>query len=57
MLRKMAARFTRHHELNLSQSISRSFYRGVINSDLSVIANSFTCFGVLSLQNCKKLQK
>ncbi|CAL5420966.1 unnamed protein product [Camellia sinensis] len=57
MLRKMAARFTRLHELGLSQSISRSFYPDVIDSDLSVIANSFTCLGVLSLQNCKKLQK
>ncbi|GMP92311.1 hypothetical protein CsSME_00042589 [Camellia sinensis var. sinensis] len=53
MLRKMAARFTRLHELDLSQSISRSFYPGVTDSDLSVIANSFTCLRVLSLQNCK----
>lgn len=55
MLRKMAARFTRLHELDLSQSISRSFYPGVTDSDLSVIANSFTCLRVLSLQNCKSI--
>ena len=53
MLRKMAARFTRLHELDLSQSVSRSFYPGVTDSDLAVIANAFTCLCVLSLQNCK----
>uniref|UniRef100_A0A5B7BC03 Putative F-box/LRR-repeat protein 4 n=1 Tax=Davidia involucrata TaxID=16924 RepID=A0A5B7BC03_DAVIN len=53
MLRKMAARFTRLHELDLSQSVSRSFYPGVTDSDLSVIADGFTCLRVLNLQNCK----
>ncbi|XAR64017.1 hypothetical protein NMG60_11024209 [Bertholletia excelsa] len=55
MLRKMAARFTRLHELNLSQSVSRSFYPGVTDSDLSVIANSFTCLRVLNLQHCRSV--
>ncbi|XP_010547706.1 PREDICTED: F-box/LRR-repeat protein 2-like [Tarenaya hassleriana] len=53
MLRRMAARFTRLVELDLSQSISRSFYPGVTDSDLSVIAEGFKCLRVLSLQNCK----
>ncbi|XP_059633301.1 uncharacterized protein LOC132276066 [Cornus florida] len=53
LLRKMAARFTALHELDLSQSLSRSFYPGVIDSDLSVIANGFTGLRVLNLQNCK----
>ncbi|KAI4313207.1 hypothetical protein L6164_026203 [Bauhinia variegata] len=53
MLLKMAARFTRLIELDLSQSISRSFYPGVTDSDLSVIANGFKCLRVLHLQNCK----
>ncbi|KAI4328579.1 hypothetical protein L6164_020919 [Bauhinia variegata] len=53
MLRKMAARFTRLVELDLSQSISRSFYPGVTDSDLSVIASGFKCLSVLHLQNCK----
>lgn len=53
MLRRIAARFTRLHELDLSQSVSRSFYPGVTDSDLSVIASSFTSLRVLLLQNCK----
>ncbi|PRQ41444.1 putative leucine-rich repeat domain, L domain-containing protein [Rosa chinensis] len=53
MLRKMAARFSRLHELDLSQSLSRSFYPGVTDSDLSVIANGFNCLRLLTLQNCK----
>ncbi|XP_028787584.1 F-box/LRR-repeat protein 2-like [Neltuma alba] len=53
MLRRMAARFTRLVELDLSQSSSRSFYPGVTDSDLSVIANGFRYLRVLNLQNCK----
>ncbi|XP_076903180.1 uncharacterized protein LOC143558172 [Bidens hawaiensis] len=53
MLRKMAARFTRLKDLDLSQSASRSFYPGVTDSDLSVIASGFTGLCVLKLQNCK----
>ncbi|PON52718.1 LRR domain containing protein [Trema orientale] len=53
MLRRMAARFSRLQELDLSQSISRSFYPGVTDSDLSVIADGFRCLRVLNLQNCK----
>lgn len=53
MLQRMAARFTRLVELDLSQSISRSFYPGVTDSDLSVIANGFRCLRVLNLHNCK----
>lgn len=52
MLRRMAARFSRLQELDLSQSISRSFYPGVTESDLCVIADGFKCLRVLNLQNC-----
>ncbi|XP_047179699.1 F-box/LRR-repeat protein 4 [Vigna umbellata] len=53
MLRKMADRFTRLVELDLAQSVSRSFYPGVTDSDLAVIANGFTCLKILNLYNCK----
>ncbi|GAA0149360.1 ATP synthase [Lithospermum erythrorhizon] len=53
MLRKLSARFTRLQELDLSQSLSRSFYPGVTDNDLSAIASSFTCLRVLLLKNCK----
>ena len=53
MLRQMAERFTRLVELDLSQSASRSFYPGVADSDLSVIASGFKCLKVLLLRNCK----
>ncbi|KAK4413598.1 hypothetical protein Salat_2772500 [Sesamum alatum] len=53
MLKRMAARFTRLRELDLSQSVSRSFYPGVTDSDLSVIAAAFSALRVLNLQNCK----
>ncbi|XP_050373291.1 F-box/LRR-repeat protein 4 [Argentina anserina] len=53
MLRKMAARFSRLHELDLSQSLSRSFYPGLTDSDLSVIAHGFNSLRLLSLHNCK----
>ncbi|XP_062107967.1 F-box/LRR-repeat protein 4 [Humulus lupulus] len=53
MLERMAARFSRLLELDLSQSVSRSFYPGVTDSDLSVIADGFECLRVLNLQNCK----
>ncbi|KAH0681930.1 hypothetical protein KY289_019682 [Solanum tuberosum] len=56
MLRRIAARFTRLHELDLSQSVSRSFYPGVIDSDLSVIATAFSCLRILNLQNCKGIK-
>ncbi|XP_052114492.1 uncharacterized protein LOC127745601 [Arachis duranensis] len=41
MLRRMADRFTCLLELELAQSVSRSFYPGVTDSDLDVIANFF----------------
>lgn len=53
MLRKMAARFSKLLQLDLAQSVSRSFYPGVTDSDLSVIAHGFTCLTLLSLHNCK----
>lgn len=53
MLLKMAVRFSRLVELDLSQSLSRSFYPGVTDSDLKVIADGFSCLRVLSLQQCK----
>ncbi|KAL7132184.1 hypothetical protein ABFS83_12G055000 [Erythranthe nasuta] len=53
MLNRIAARFTRLSELDLSQSLSRSFYPGVTDSDLSVIAAAFTSLRLLNLHNCK----
>ncbi|KAH6809784.1 RNI-like superfamily protein [Perilla frutescens var. frutescens] len=53
MLKRLAARFTRLRELDLSQSVSRSFYPGVTDSDLSVIAAAFSALRLLNLQNCK----
>ncbi|CAN1164985.1 F-box/LRR-repeat protein 4 [Linum perenne] len=53
MLQKMAARFSRLLELDLSQSVSRSFYPGVTDSDLAVIADGFKCLRLLNLHNCK----
>ncbi|CAI9785521.1 unnamed protein product [Fraxinus pennsylvanica] len=53
MLNRIAARFTHLHELDLSQSVSRSFYPGVTDSDLSVIAAAFSSLRILNLQNCK----
>ncbi|XP_031274852.1 F-box/LRR-repeat protein 20 [Pistacia vera] len=53
LLRKIAARFSRLVELDLSQSVSRSFYPGVTDSDLAVIADGFKSLKVLNLQNCK----
>ncbi|CAL9038236.1 unnamed protein product [Musa banksii] len=53
MLRRMADRFPGLVELDLSQSASRSFYPGVTDSDLSVIATGFRNLRVLDLQNCK----
>ncbi|TVU29084.1 hypothetical protein EJB05_20628, partial [Eragrostis curvula] len=53
MLRRLAARFPGVLELDLSQSPSRSFYPGVIDGDLDVIAGSFRNLHVLALQNCK----
>ncbi|KAK9117828.1 hypothetical protein Scep_015921 [Stephania cephalantha] len=53
MLQKMADRFVRLVELDLSQSASRSFFPGVTDSDLSVIAHGFRCLRILDLRCCK----
>ncbi|OAY79870.1 F-box/LRR-repeat protein 2 [Ananas comosus] len=53
MLRRLAARFSGLAELDLSQSASRSFYPGVVDADLDVIAAGFPNLRVLNLQNCK----
>lgn len=53
MLKKMADRFTHLIELDLSQSSSRSFFPGVTDSDLAVVAHAFLCLKILNLQNCK----
>jgi hypothetical protein len=53
MLRRLASRFTQIVELDLSQSISRSFYPGVTDSDLAVISEGFKFLRVLNLHNCK----
>ncbi|KAL6899535.1 hypothetical protein ACP4OV_006193 [Aristida adscensionis] len=55
MLRRLAARFPGVLELDLSQSPSRSFFPGVIDRDLDVIAGAFRNLRVLALQNCKAL--
>ncbi|KAG8095385.1 hypothetical protein GUJ93_ZPchr0012g21427 [Zizania palustris] len=49
MLRRMAARFSGVLDLDLSQSPSRSFYPGVIDDDLDVIAGGFRNLRVLAL--------
>ncbi|XP_040376800.1 F-box/LRR-repeat protein 2 [Oryza brachyantha] len=53
MLRRLAARFSGIRELDLSQSPSRSFYPGVVDNDLDVVAGGFRNLRVLALQNCK----
>lgn len=53
MLCQMADRFQGIVELDLSQSASRSFYPGVTDSDLAVIAAGFQALRVLDLRNCK----
>ncbi|RRT36972.1 hypothetical protein B296_00043518 [Ensete ventricosum] len=53
MLRRMADRFPGLVELDLSQSASRSFYPGVTDSDLAVIAAGLRNLRVLDLHNCK----
>ncbi|KAL3824288.1 hypothetical protein ACJIZ3_020317 [Penstemon smallii] len=53
MLRQIAARFTHLRELDLAQSMGRSFYPGVTDSDLALIATSLSALRVLNLQNCK----
>lgn len=53
MLHKLAVRFSGLLELDLSQSASRSYYPGITDSDLSVIADGFPSLRVLNLTNCK----
>ena len=53
MLRKMAVRFSRLVELDLSQSVSQSFYLGIMDSDLKVIVDGFSCLRVFALQHCR----
>lgn len=53
MLRSMAKRFSGVIELDLSQSESRSFYPGVTDKDLEIIASGFQYLKILDLRNCK----
>lgn len=53
MLMRIAARFSRLLELDLSQSASRSFFPGVTDADLAVIADGFKFLKVLNLRDCK----
>ncbi|KAI0493601.1 hypothetical protein KFK09_023720 [Dendrobium nobile] len=53
MLQRMADRFSGLMELDMSQSVSRSFFPGVADSDLSVIAAGFPLLRILNLSNCK----
>ncbi|KAH9325975.1 hypothetical protein KI387_006153, partial [Taxus chinensis] len=53
MLQRMAARFTRLLQLDFSQSVSRSFFPGVSDRDLDVIATRFHCLLNLNLRECK----
>ncbi|KAF5749853.1 F-box/LRR-repeat protein 4 isoform X1 [Tripterygium wilfordii] len=55
MLHRMAARFSQVVELDYSNSSARSFYPGVTDSDLAVVANSFKCLRVLKLQDCRAI--
>ncbi|KAF6150728.1 hypothetical protein GIB67_020811 [Kingdonia uniflora] len=51
MLKKMALRFSRVLELDLSHSVNRGFYPGITDSDLGVIAKGFSGLRVLNLQD------
>jgi F-box and leucine-rich repeat protein 2/20 len=53
MLRRLLGRFSGLIELDMSQSLSRSFYPGVTDSDLELIADALPGLRVLLLQNCK----
>ncbi|KAJ3680384.1 hypothetical protein LUZ60_016662 [Juncus effusus] len=53
MLRRLAGRFSGLTEIYLSQSPSRSFYPGVTDADLGVIASAFRQLRILDLANCK----
>ncbi|KAL5721311.1 hypothetical protein ACHQM5_004970 [Ranunculus cassubicifolius] len=53
MLKKMASRFTNLIELDLSMSASRSFFPGVTDEDLAVIAQGFGVLQRINLRNCK----
>ncbi|GLJ06895.1 hypothetical protein SUGI_0051710 [Cryptomeria japonica] len=53
MLRRMAARFPRLFDLDFSQSVSRSYFPGVSDQDLGVIATSFFSLHILNLRECK----
>ncbi|KAL6633916.1 hypothetical protein ACP70R_026587 [Stipagrostis hirtigluma subsp. patula] len=53
MLRRLAARFPGVLELDLSQSVARSFFPGVNDDDLDVVAGAFRNLHVLDLQYCK----
>lgn len=53
MLQRLADRFTRVVDLDFSQSVSRSFYPGVSDKDLHIIAAKFQCLQSLNLQECK----
>lgn len=53
LLHRIVLRFSRLLELDLSQSTSRSFYPGVTDSDLTLVANGFKYLKVLNLQYCK----
>lgn len=53
MLQRLATRFTRVVDLDFSQSVSRSFFPGVSDKDLQIIATRFECLRSLNLQECK----
>ncbi|KAL9268947.1 F-box/LRR-repeat protein 4-like protein [Drosera capensis] len=53
MLQMVAARFTGVVELDLGQSMSRSYFPGVTDQDLAVIARGFVWLRALNLENCK----
>ncbi|KAJ4812083.1 F-box/LRR-repeat protein 2 [Rhynchospora pubera] len=54
-LRRLLARFSRLTHLDMSQSLSRSFYPGVTDSDLDSVADSVPHLRLLHLKNCKAI--
>eukprot|EP00252_Welwitschia_mirabilis_P001693 TRINITY_DN11609_c0_g1_i1.p1 TRINITY_DN11609_c0_g1~~TRINITY_DN11609_c0_g1_i1.p1 ORF type:complete len:415 (-),score=45.20 TRINITY_DN11609_c0_g1_i1:223-1467(-) len=53
MLQRLSRRFTRVHEIDFSQSASRSFFPGVSDNDLHTVASAFHSLRSLVLRDCK----
>lgn len=55
MLERVAARFSYLTDLDMSETVSRSYYPGWKDADLSLVARSFRRLERLNLQGCKGL--